>query len=55
MRNLLLLLLLANILYFVWGMFADDTDASGIVVVEEAEITETIIAYDGSITLPTPP
>ena len=38
MRNLLLLLLLANILYFVWGMFADDTDESGIVVVEEADL-----------------
>ena len=38
MRNLLLLLLLANILYFVWGMFADETDEPGIVVVEEAAL-----------------
>ena len=38
MRNLLLLLLLANILYFVWGMFTDDTDESGIVIVEEADL-----------------
>lgn len=38
MRNLLLLLLLANILYFVWGMFADDTLEPGIAVVSESEL-----------------
>lgn len=38
MKNLLLLLLLANILYFVWGMFADDTLEPGIAVVSESEL-----------------
>jgi hypothetical protein len=38
MRNLLLLLLLANILYFVWGAFVDETDEAGIAVIDEAEL-----------------
>ena len=38
MRNLLLALLLANILYFVWGMLADDGAEPGIAIVEEGEL-----------------
>lgn len=38
MRNLLLLLLLANILYFVWGTFVDKPDETGIAVVDEAAL-----------------
>jgi hypothetical protein len=38
MRNLLLLLLLANILYYMWGRFVDDPDETGVVVVSEAEL-----------------
>ena len=38
MKNLLLLLLLANILYFVWGMFDKDPDEPGIAIVEESEL-----------------
>ena len=38
MKNLLLLLLLANILYFVWGMFDKDSDEPGIAIVEESEL-----------------
>lgn len=38
MRNLLLLLLLANILYFVWGMFSGDDTEPGIAVVDESEL-----------------
>lgn len=38
MRNLLLLLLLANILYFVWGMVAKDASEPGIAVVDEARL-----------------
>jgi hypothetical protein len=38
MRNLLLLLLLANILYFVWGMFADEQPEPGIAIVDEREL-----------------
>jgi len=38
MRNLLLLLLLANVLYFVWGMFAGDPTEPGVAIVEESEL-----------------
>jgi hypothetical protein len=38
MRNLLLILLLANILYFVWGMVAGDRTEPGVAVVREAEL-----------------
>ena len=38
MRNLLLILLLANILYFVWGEFVDEPDEPGIAVVDEADL-----------------
>jgi hypothetical protein len=38
MRNLLLILLLANILYFVWGMVVEDPPEPGIAVVDESEL-----------------
>lgn len=38
MRNLLLLLLLANILYFLWSQFGTDREESGIVILDEAEL-----------------
>jgi hypothetical protein len=38
MRNLLLLLLLANILYFVWGTFVRNNDEPGVAVVAEADL-----------------
>ena len=38
MKNLLLLLILANILYFLWGMFVDDEVESGVAVVDESEL-----------------
>ena len=38
MKNLLLILLLANILYFVWGMFANDSPQPGVAIVDEAEL-----------------
>ena len=38
MKNLILLLVLANILYFMWGRFVADPPETGIVVVEEAEL-----------------
>ena len=38
MRNLLLLLLLANILYYMWGRFTGDPDQLGVVVVSESEL-----------------
>ena len=38
MRNLLLLLLLANILYFVWSAFVQEPEEAGIAVVDESEL-----------------
>ncbi len=38
MRNLLLLLVLANILYFVWSWFTETPPAAGVVVVNENEL-----------------
>ncbi|MDH4126213.1 MAG: SPOR domain-containing protein [Gammaproteobacteria bacterium] len=38
MRNLLLLLLLANILYFVWSAYVKEPDETGIAVVDESEL-----------------
>jgi len=38
MKNLLLLLLLANVLYFVWGMVAEDAAEPGIAIVNESEL-----------------
>lgn len=47
MKNLLLILLLANILYFVWGMFAEETSQPGIAIVDEADLGPPldVIAY----------
>jgi hypothetical protein len=38
MKNLLLLLLLANILYFMWGMFSNSGIEPGIAIVEESDL-----------------
>lgn len=38
MKNLLLLLVLANILYFVWGMFTEPELEPGVVIVEERDL-----------------
>lgn len=38
MKNLLLLLILANILYFMWGMFTPEDAETGVAVVEEADL-----------------
>lgn len=38
MRNLLLLLLLANILYFVWGSYMRDNGQPGVAIVSESEL-----------------
>jgi len=38
MKNILLILLLANILYFVWGMFSGEQNEPGIEVVEESKL-----------------
>ena len=38
MKNILLALLLANILYFVWGWFSGDDNGPGIEVVDEGDL-----------------
>ena len=38
MKNLLLLLLLANILYFVWGWFVEDEPTAGELILEESAL-----------------
>lgn len=38
MRNLLLLLVLANILYFIWGMVIEEPPETGVAIVEVAEL-----------------
>ena len=38
MRNLLLSLLLANILYFIWGMLSGDDSEPGIAIVSESDL-----------------
>ncbi len=38
MRNLLLLLILANILYFVWGLLVEEPSETGVALVDEADL-----------------
>lgn len=38
MRNILLALLLANILYFLWGLYVEDQEEYGVAVVSESEL-----------------
>ena len=38
MRNLLLLLVLANVLYFLWGRFVEEPEKTGVVVVRESQL-----------------
>jgi hypothetical protein len=47
MKNLLLLLLLANILYFVWGMFGKDDQEPGVAIVDESDLGP-LLAVDTS-------
>jgi hypothetical protein len=38
MKNLLLLLLLANILYFLWGLFVEESTQPGVAIVDESDL-----------------
>lgn len=38
MKNLLLALLLANILYFIWGLFVDDPAEVGVAIINESDL-----------------
>ena len=50
MRNLLLLLLLANILYFVWEYVREDNpDEPGVAVLEEADLGPPLIVAEQDI------
>ena len=48
MKNLLLLLLLANILYFVWGMFAEEPVQPGVAIVDESALGPTLAVSQNS-------
>jgi len=38
MKNLLMLLVLANVLYYLWGRFVQEPEESGVVVVSESQL-----------------
>jgi len=38
MKNILLILLLANILYFMWGLFSEEESQPGVAFVEESDL-----------------
>ena len=47
MKNLLLLLILANILYFMWGLFATEDPNPGIASVEESDLGPSLDVTTG--------
>lgn len=47
MRNLLLLLLLANILYFVWGIATEEPPKNGVEILDASEIGPPLEIADG--------
>ncbi|NNC76963.1 MAG: SPOR domain-containing protein [Woeseiaceae bacterium] len=48
MKNLLLILLLANILYFMWGLNANDSVAPGVAIVNESDLGPTLTIAGGA-------
>ncbi len=50
MRNLLLLLLLANVLYFLWGRFVAEEEDPGIAVVSEENLGPPLMLADATTT-----
>lgn len=38
MKNILLMLLLANILYFMWGLFVEEDSQPGVAIVDESDL-----------------
>jgi hypothetical protein len=38
MKNLLMLLVLANVLYYMWGRFVEEPEQTGVIVVRESEL-----------------
>jgi hypothetical protein len=47
MRNLLLMLLLANILYFIWGVATEKPSEPGVAIVSESELGPPLTVGDG--------
>ena len=45
MKNLLLLLVLANVLYFLWGLYQEDEPPAGTAVIDEAELGPPIEVF----------
>lgn len=48
MRNLLLLLLLANVLFFLWQQFVSEPDVTGVAVVNENQLGPPLVLADAS-------
>jgi hypothetical protein len=49
MKNLLLLLILANILYLMWGMFATQDPQPGVAIVEESDLGPPLDVTTGQV------
>ena len=49
MKNLLLLLILANVFYLMWGMFSTEDAEPGIAVVEEADLGPALEVTTGQV------
>ena len=49
MKNLLLLLILANILYFVWGFLTEEPPETGIAVVDESQLGSPLEVSNSSV------
>jgi hypothetical protein len=47
MKNLLLLLLLANVLYFLWGLYGEDGPQPGTAIIEEADLGPPLYGTTG--------
>jgi hypothetical protein len=54
MRNLLLTLLLANVLYFMWGRFVAPESDTGIALVEETDMGPPLQLADANSPIPEP-
>ncbi len=49
MRNLLMLLIVANILYFSWTRYATEPDQSGVAVVDESQLGPPLAVSNSSV------
>ncbi len=49
MRNILLALVLANVLYFLWGMFQDDEPEPGVAILNEADLGPALVTTEPEV------